>query len=51
MGIGNTSAVSLLIARLGHLPIANSIGRGTGLNNKELQHKTGKSAPTTYYSQ
>ena len=40
MGIGNTSAASLLLARLGNLPIADCIGRGTGLNDKELQHKT-----------
>ncbi len=39
MGIGNTSAASLLLARLGDLPIADCIGRGTGLGNAGLQHK------------
>lgn len=40
MGIGNTSAASLLLARLGDVPIADCIGRGTGLDDKGLQHKT-----------
>lgn len=40
MGIGNTSAASLLLARLGDIPIADCIGRGTGLDDKGLQHKT-----------
>lgn len=40
MGIGNTSAASLLLARLGDLPIADCIGRGTGLDDEGLQHKT-----------
>ncbi|WP_350561033.1 nicotinate-nucleotide--dimethylbenzimidazole phosphoribosyltransferase [Psychrobacter sp. CAL346-MNA-CIBAN-0220] len=40
MGIGNTSAASLLLARLGNLPIADCIGRGTGLDDEGLQHKT-----------
>lgn len=40
MGIGNTSAASLLLARLGELPIADCIGRGTGLDDAGLQHKT-----------
>ena len=39
MGIGNTSAASLLLARLGNLPIADCIGRGTGLDDAGLQHK------------
>lgn len=39
MGIGNTSAASLLLARLGDLPIADCIGRGTGLDDAGLQHK------------
>lgn len=39
MGIGNTSAASLLLARLGDLPIADCIGRGTGLDNAGLKHK------------
>lgn len=40
MGIGNTSAASLLLARLGGLSIADCIGRGTGLDDARLQHKT-----------
>ncbi len=39
MGIGNTSAASLLLARLGDLPIADCIGRGTGLDEAGLKHK------------
>ncbi|MDP5291348.1 nicotinate-nucleotide--dimethylbenzimidazole phosphoribosyltransferase [Oceanimonas sp. CHS3-5] len=40
MGIGNTSAASLLLARLGELPVAECTGRGTGLDDKSLSHKT-----------
>ena len=40
MGIGNTSAASLLLARLGDIPLADCIGRGTGLDDAGLQHKT-----------
>ncbi|WP_263973703.1 nicotinate-nucleotide--dimethylbenzimidazole phosphoribosyltransferase [Psychrobacter sp. FME5] len=39
MGIGNTSAASLLLARLGGLSIEDCIGRGTGLDDAGLQHK------------
>lgn len=39
MGIGNTSAASMLLARLGELPIGDCIGRGTGLDDTGLQHK------------
>ena len=39
MGIGNTSAASLLLARLGDLSIADCIGRGTGLDDAGLEHK------------
>lgn len=39
MGIGNTSAASLLLARLGNLPIAQCVGRGTGLDDAGLNHK------------
>ncbi|MBB3105557.1 nicotinate-nucleotide--dimethylbenzimidazole phosphoribosyltransferase [Psychrobacter luti] len=39
MGIGNTSAASLLLARLGDIPINDCIGRGTGLDDAGLQHK------------
>lgn len=40
MGIGNTSAASLLLARLGDLSITDCIGRGTGLDDAGLEHKT-----------
>ena len=40
MGIGNTSAAALLLARLGDLPIADCVGRGTGLDNAQLARKT-----------
>ncbi|MGP5212167.1 nicotinate-nucleotide--dimethylbenzimidazole phosphoribosyltransferase [Psychrobacter immobilis] len=40
MGIGNTSAASLLLARLGDVPLADCIGRGTGLDDAGLEHKT-----------
>ncbi|WP_375057939.1 nicotinate-nucleotide--dimethylbenzimidazole phosphoribosyltransferase [Zobellella sp. DQSA1] len=40
MGIGNTSAASLLLARLGDLPLAECTGRGTGLDETGLAHKT-----------
>lgn len=39
MGIGNTSAASLLLAKLTDTPIADCIGRGTGLDESGLQHK------------
>jgi nicotinate-nucleotide--dimethylbenzimidazole phosphoribosyltransferase len=39
MGIGNTSAASLLMARLSGLPLAHCVGRGTGLNAAQLAHK------------
>lgn len=39
MGIGNTSAAALLMARLGQLPLADCVGRGTGLDDAGLAHK------------
>lgn len=39
MGIANTSAAALLLARLGGLPIKDVTGRGTGLDDTQLQHK------------
>ncbi|MDH4450646.1 MAG: nicotinate-nucleotide--dimethylbenzimidazole phosphoribosyltransferase [Rhodoferax sp.] len=39
MGIGNTSAASLLLARLGGLDIAVCTGAGTGLDAPAVQHK------------
>lgn len=39
MGIGNTSASSLMMSKLFNLPIISCIGRGTGLNDDQLQNK------------
>ena len=39
MGIGNTSAASLLMAKLYQLPVEECIGRGTGVNDQQLQQK------------
>jgi nicotinate-nucleotide--dimethylbenzimidazole phosphoribosyltransferase len=41
MGIANTSSAALLMARLGGLPIEQCVGRGTGLDEAGLAHKTG----------
>ncbi|MFG6448925.1 nicotinate-nucleotide--dimethylbenzimidazole phosphoribosyltransferase [Roseateles sp. BYS180W] len=40
MGIGNTSAAALLLARLARLPIEICTGRGTGVDDTQLTHKT-----------
>ncbi len=40
MGIGNTSAASMLLARLGGLDIAVCTGAGTGLDAPAVQRKT-----------
>jgi nicotinate-nucleotide--dimethylbenzimidazole phosphoribosyltransferase len=39
MGIANTSAAALLLARLAGLSIADVVGRGTGLDDAQLSHK------------
>jgi nicotinate-nucleotide--dimethylbenzimidazole phosphoribosyltransferase len=39
MGIGNSSAAALLMARLTGLPVAECAGRGTGLGADGLAHK------------
>ncbi|MCA6068293.1 nicotinate-nucleotide--dimethylbenzimidazole phosphoribosyltransferase [Chryseobacterium sp. RG1] len=39
MGIGNTSASSLMMSQLFNIPIADCVGRGTGLNDVQLQNK------------
>ncbi|WP_265131386.1 nicotinate-nucleotide--dimethylbenzimidazole phosphoribosyltransferase [Chryseobacterium oranimense] len=39
MGIGNTSASSLMMSKLFDLPLADCIGRGTGLDDVQLLHK------------
>ena len=41
MGIGNTSAAALLMARLTGEPLAVCVGRGTGLDDAGLAHKLG----------
>jgi nicotinate-nucleotide--dimethylbenzimidazole phosphoribosyltransferase len=39
MGIGNTSSASMLMSTLCNLPIEDCLGRGTGLDDKQLIHK------------
>ena len=39
MGIANTSAAALLLARLTGASIADATGRGTGLDDAQLRHK------------
>lgn len=39
MGIGNTSSASLLMSALCDYPIEDCVGRGTGLDDAQLQHK------------
>ncbi|MCG3211480.1 MAG: Nicotinate-nucleotide--dimethylbenzimidazole phosphoribosyltransferase [Anaerolineae bacterium] len=39
MGIGNTSAAALLMSVLGGIPIADCVGRGTGLDDAGLARK------------
>lgn len=39
MGIGNTSSSSLILARLFDLPIEDLVGRGTGMNDEQLNYK------------
>ena len=39
MGIGNTSAAALLMARLTGLPVEECAGRGTGLDDAAFAHK------------
>lgn len=39
MGIGNTSSASLIMSQLCEIPLAKCVGRGTGLNDEQLQHK------------
>ena len=41
MGIGNTSAASLLLARLAGLAVADCTGAGTGLDAEAVQRKIG----------
>ncbi len=39
MGIGNTSSASMLMSTLCDLPIEDCVGRGTGLDDTQLNHK------------
>lgn len=39
MGIGNTSSAALLVHCLAAIPLAQCVGRGTGLDDKQLQTK------------
>ncbi|WP_372825325.1 nicotinate-nucleotide--dimethylbenzimidazole phosphoribosyltransferase [Polaromonas sp.] len=39
MGIANTSAAALLLARLAGLPVSDVVGRGAGLDDGQLAHK------------
>lgn len=39
MGIGNTSSAALIMYHLMQLPLTACAGRGTGLNDKQLQQK------------
>ena len=39
MGIGNTSAATMLMSALCQLPIADCVGRGTGLTDVQFTHK------------
>ena len=41
MGIGNTSAAALLLARLAGVSLTDATGRGTGLSDEQLTHKQG----------
>jgi nicotinate-nucleotide--dimethylbenzimidazole phosphoribosyltransferase len=40
MGIGNTSAASMIMSLLALLPLENCVGRGTGLDEEGLKKKT-----------
>ncbi|HRK38458.1 MAG TPA: nicotinate-nucleotide--dimethylbenzimidazole phosphoribosyltransferase [Burkholderiaceae bacterium] len=39
MGIGNTSSAALLLSRLCNVQLDDAVGRGTGLNDAQLEHK------------
>lgn len=39
MGIGNTSAAAMLMSYLCDLPLAQCVGKGTGINDAQLQRK------------
>ena len=39
MGIGNTSAASLLMSKICDIPLVDCVGRGTGVDDEGLKHK------------
>lgn len=39
MGIGNTSSASIITSLLGQLPLDQCVGKGTGLDNGQMQQK------------
>lgn len=39
MGIGNTSSAALLLSRFCNVQLDDAVGRGTGLNDEQLDHK------------
>ena len=39
MGIGNTSSASMLMSALCNIPLEECVGRGTGLDDAQLNHK------------
>jgi nicotinate-nucleotide--dimethylbenzimidazole phosphoribosyltransferase len=39
MGIANTSSASILMSLLGNFPLEECVGKGTGLNNEQLDKK------------
>jgi nicotinate-nucleotide--dimethylbenzimidazole phosphoribosyltransferase len=40
MGIGNTASSAAILAVLAGLPVEEAVGRGTGVDDERLQHKT-----------
>lgn len=39
MGIGNTTSASILMSLICSIPVEECVGKGTGLNDEQLQHK------------
>jgi nicotinate-nucleotide--dimethylbenzimidazole phosphoribosyltransferase len=39
MGISNTSSASLIMSYIMHVPVADCVGRGTGVNDEQLERK------------
>ncbi|WP_068546579.1 nicotinate-nucleotide--dimethylbenzimidazole phosphoribosyltransferase [Thalassotalea crassostreae] len=40
MGISNTSSATAILAAISNAPVAECVGKGTGINDQQLQHKT-----------